>query len=236
MCCDVADGLEGWRVVLSSLPAVWEDVKTAAADAWDGVCAFWAGAAEWFDRTVLTPLSEGWETFRDGFSTLWSGITELVKQEVNGIIGFINSMIAAAVDGINAVIALLNGLSFTVPDWVPALGGMQWGFDLPTFTAPQIPLLAQGAVLPANRPFLAVVGDQRSGTNVEAPLELIRATVQEANADLMAQVIGALRSAPDSERPIQVELLLDGRKLASVLAKRSKEQGAGLMGSQVYSY
>ena len=41
---------------------------------------------------------------------------------------------------------------------------------------PSIPRLAQGAVLPANKPFMAVVGDQRHGTNVEAPL----ATIQQA--------------------------------------------------------
>ena len=46
-----------------------------------------------------------------------------------------------------------------------------------------IPKLAQGAVLPANKPFLAMVGDQKHGTNVEAPL----ATIQEALANVLAQ-------------------------------------------------
>lgn len=42
-----------------------------------------------------------------------------------------------------------------------------------------IPALARGAVLPANKPFLAWVGDQTSGTNVEAPLSTIKQAVRE---------------------------------------------------------
>lgn len=65
-------------------------------------------------------------------------------------------------DGFNAVVAVpFNGINF----------------PLGLVHVPQIPKLAQGAVLPANRPFLAVVGDQRKGTNVEAPLGVIQEAV-----------------------------------------------------------
>ena len=60
--------------------------------------------------------------------------------------------------------------------------------NIRTINVPQIPYLAKGAVLPANRPFLAVVGDQRHGTNVEAPL----ATIQEAVALVMDDHIAAM--------------------------------------------
>ena len=82
------------------------------------------------------------------------------------------------------MVRALNGLSFTVPSWVPGIGGSQFGFSLGTLTAPQIPYLAQGAVIPANREFLAVLGDQTHGTNVEAPL----ATIQQAVAEVMEDV------------------------------------------------
>ena len=62
------------------------------------------------------------------------------------------------------------------------MGGKEFGFHLGQVSLPQIPYLAQGAVLPANKPFLAMVGDQTHGTNVEAPL----ATIQEAVAAVMA--------------------------------------------------
>ena len=72
----------------------------------------------------------------------------------------------------------VNALHFRIPDWIPGLGGKEFGFHLGQVSLPQIPYLAQGAVLPANKPFLAMVGDQKHGTNIEAPL----ATIQQAVA------------------------------------------------------
>ena len=91
--------------------------------------------------------------------------------------------LSAVVTGINAVINALNGLSFDLPD---IFGGGHVGFHISTLTAPQIPYLAQGAVIPANREFLAVLGDQSHGTNVEAPLDTIKQAVAEVMEDLQA--------------------------------------------------
>jgi hypothetical protein len=67
-----------------------------------------------------------------------------------------------------------------------------------------IPQLAHGAVIPPNKEFLAVLGDQKSGTNVEAPLSTIKQAVMEA----MAQ---------GSREPINVNLVVDGKTLARVV-------------------
>ena len=67
-----------------------------------------------------------------------------------------------------------------------------------------IPALASGAVIPPNRKFLAVLGDQKSGTNVEAPLSTIKQAVMEALAQ-------------DSREPINVNLVVDGKMLARVV-------------------
>ncbi len=70
-------------------------------------------------------------------------------------------------------------------------------------TLPQIPHLAKGAVLPANKPFLAVVGDQRYGTNVEAPL----ATIQEAVAQVMQDNTAAMAAGLAASVEVQREIL-----------------------------
>lgn len=67
-----------------------------------------------------------------------------------------------------------------------------------------IPQLASGAVIPPNRKFLAVLGDQKSGTNVEAPLSTIKQAVMEALAQ-------------GSREPINVNLVVDGKTLARVV-------------------
>ena len=143
----------------------WDTVKAAALSVWEAIKSAFGSAWKWFKETVLDPLVNGF------------------KGMINGIIGFLNGLIAGIVKGINGVIGLLNKLNFDVPDWVPLIGGQTFGFNIAPLTAPKIPLLAQGAVLPANKPFLAVVGDQKHGTNIEAPL----ATIQQALADVLAQ-------------------------------------------------
>ena len=168
--------------LLDGLASKWEnitgwlrDLKQNFVDAWDNIRA----------KTTETFKSLG-QTISD----IWNGITSTIKTAVNGIIGFINRMISAVVTGINAVINALNGLSFDLPD---IFGGGHVGFNISTLTAPQIPYLAQGAVIPANREFLAVLGDQSHGTNVEAPLDTIKQAVAEVMEDLQAGQMAALK-------------------------------------------
>lgn len=114
-----------------------------------------------------------------GLSEIWNGIWDMIKGVINTIIGGINGMISAIEGAINAVIGAINSLSWEIPDWVPGLGGYTFGFDIPKADFPRIPELAQGAVIPPNNPFLAVLGDQSSGTNIEAPLDTIKQAVAE---------------------------------------------------------
>jgi hypothetical protein len=88
---------------------------------------------------------------------------------------FVNGVIAA----INIMIVALNNIKFDIPDWVPSLGGKSFGLNIPTLSSITIPKLATGAVIPANKPFAAILGDQRQGTNIEAPLDTIKQAVRE---------------------------------------------------------
>ena len=119
--------------------------------------------------------------FSGNWSDAWADLTGTLHTVVNGIIQLLNAMLSRLGSALNKVISAANSLSFTVPDWVPGIGGKRFGVNMGSVSIPQIPYLARGAVLPANKPFLAMVGDQRHGTNVEAPL----ATIQEAVAVVM---------------------------------------------------
>ena len=72
-----------------------------------------------------------------------------------------------------------------------------------TVSAPQIPYLAKGAVLPAGKPFLAMVGDQHHGTNIEAPLS----TIQEAVALVMEDQTEAILQGFTASVQVQREIL-----------------------------
>ena len=155
----------------------------AIADAIDLAVVVLRGLADFLSAVFRGNWDAAWQAIGNTVNTVWDKMTNAIKTAVNGIIGFINRMISAVVTGINAVINALNGLSFDLPD---IFGGGHVGFHISTLTAPQIPYLAQGAVIPANREFLAVLGDQSHGTNVEAPLDTIKQAVAEVMEDLQA--------------------------------------------------
>jgi len=152
--------------------------------------------------------------FSGDWQRAWNGIGNTLKNCVNGIIGFLNGMLCAVTGALNSVIRAINTLQFTVPDWVPGIGGETMGFQLSAVKAPQIPYLAQGAVLPANKPFLAVVGDQSHGTNVEAPL----ATIQEAVAAVMQEqmdgMMAGFEAVVQAIRDKDSNVILDGAVIA----------------------
>lgn len=112
-----------------------------------------------------------WQAVGDIFGGIWNGMVDLVKGVVNTIVDIINHLLTIVESAVNGVIDMINSISFTIPDWVPIWGGNHFGLDIPHLNIPRVPRLAQGAVIPPNREFLAVLGDQKSGTNIETPLE-----------------------------------------------------------------
>lgn len=161
----------------------WDLVKKAGKEAWAQVQKDWKDAGDWFKSKVIDPIKAAfqstWDAIKTGFKAAWDGIVLAGKLAVNGVIGIINGMIRAVVGGINAIIGALNSIQLTVPSWIPGFGGQSFGVNIPIVNTPQIPQLAQGAVIPPNAQFLAVLGDQKSGKNIETPESLLRQIVQE---------------------------------------------------------
>ncbi len=162
----------------------WDGVKATALSVWQSIQSVWGTAGDWFQRNVLSPFAQGF------------------KGMVNGIIGFLNGLIAGVVSAVNGIVGAVNKLQFTVPNWIPGLGGKSVGFNLKPVNTPQIPYLAQGAVLPANRPFLAVVGDQKHGTNIEAPLATIQQAVAAVMGDQTAAILAGFATSVEVQREI----------------------------------
>lgn len=135
---------------------LWDGIRNAASSAWQAIKETFQGAKEWFDNNVVNPIEEGFKSF------------------INNLIGFVEGFANFFIRGINGIIGAINNISISVPDWVPGIGGKTFGFNLPKIEEIQLPRLATGAVIPPNREFLAVLGDQQNGTNIEAPAELIR--------------------------------------------------------------
>lgn len=169
---------------------IWSSIKTFFSNLWNGiktgVTNIWTSIKTWLSNTVTNiknKVVNVFTTLKTKVGDIFDKLKEVIKKPINAIIGFINGLISGIVTGINKVIGALNKLHFDIPDWVPVLGGKTFGFNIGTITAPQIPLLATGAVIPPNAPFTAVLGDQRNGRNLETPENLLRQIVREESGN-----------------------------------------------------
>lgn len=138
--------------------------------------------------TTIKGIFEGLVTFITGVFTddwdlAWEGLKTSFKAIANGVIGIVENLVNRVITGINKIIAGLNTLQIDVPEGVPIFGGTKFGFNIPPIPPKHIPRLATGAVIPPNREFMAVLGDQRSGTNIEAPLETMVQAFRTALAE-----------------------------------------------------
>ncbi len=178
-------------------------------DIWDSIKKIFDGIIDFITGVFSGNWEKAWNGIKDIFGGIWDLLVTIVKTPINLIIGAINGLIAGVCGGLNAVIGLLNNIHFTIPDWVPVFGGSSFGFNIPKLTAPQIPYLASGAVIPPNREFMAVLGDQKHGNNIEAPESLIRRIVREETGN-------------SSIGRIEIPLYLDGKKIAYAVVDEAK--------------
>ena len=153
------------------------------ADVVGGIITILDGVIQFVVGVFTLDWERAWGGIVKVFEGLWNGIVGIVKGVVNTIIWTINAMITAIY---TAIAGVINGVGSIVESF-GKLVGQDWGFSVPT-NPPQIPYLAKGAVLPPNKPFMAVVGDQTHGTNIEAPLS----TIEEAVANVLGDMLPAM--------------------------------------------
>lgn len=177
---------EGAQTVIDGIKLAFEYLGEGFQTVGDGIMLLFSTIGEAFSSlgdvmsTIAGTITDAFQAMADGVGSIFQGMWNAVKGIINTIIGGINGMIGGIESGINAVIGALNKLHWEIPSWVPGLGGKGFGFDIPYANFGRIPTLAEGAVLPPNNPFLAIVGEQKSGTNIEAPLNTIKEALVQA--------------------------------------------------------
>ena len=179
-----------WSEKFGFLGGVLDAFFANVENIWNAVKTVFQGVVDFVSSVFAGDWKGAWDGIVTIFTGIWDGIVSYLKIPINSAIGVLNGFLNHVETIVNAVIGLLNGISVEVPDWeiFGDLAGKVFGFQLAQVKLPRIPQLARGAVLPANRPFLAMVGDQRHGTNVETPL----VTIQEAVALVMGDQISAM--------------------------------------------
>ena len=138
------------------------------------------GITKFLFYTFKGNWKKAWEGIKQVFTGIWQTLAGAITLPINAVIDLINLLLKGITNGVNAILSgISNAMQFDIPEWVPGIGGSTYGLYIPPLEIPTIPKLATGAVIPPNREFLAVLGDQRNGNNIEAPEGLIRQIVSE---------------------------------------------------------
>lgn len=128
------------NVFFNALKGIWDSIKKI----FDGIINFVRGVftGDW---------KRAWEGVKQIFSGVFNALLTIAKAPINAIIGVINGLIS----GVNLIIRGLNKINIKIPDWVPALGGKSFGFNLSEIG--KIAYLAKGGILSSGT---AVVGER----------------------------------------------------------------------------
>lgn len=203
--------------VISTVYEVVSNIVSSIIDIADGLVKFITGA-------FTDDMDKAFEGLNQMFKGLVNGIISLLEGFCNLGVSALNSLLKIMASVVNAIVDAINSISIDIPDWVPFFGGKSIGFNLDRvspklFEEVKIPRLATGTVIPPNKEFLAVLGDQKQGTNIEAPLETIKQAFREAIAE-----------NGGSSRQMTVVLQVGRRELGRTIVElgREEEQRVGM--------
>ena len=193
-------------VVRDIISTTFEHIKTVFGDikdVFDNIIQF--------IRDVFTGNWENiWQDIVNIFESIWNTMVDIAKYPINLVIDLINGLIGGIEAAVNYIANALSAIHFDVPDWVPGIGGKSLGFNFGGVSLPRIPQLAKGAVIPPNKEFMAILGDQKQGTNIETPLKTM---IEAFNA--------ALDARGNSGGDIIIEI--DGKEVFRAMRKQNKE-------------
>lgn len=229
---DLKLAAEGAKQIWAGLKQTWNAIVNSIKDAWSAFITWLQGknpALAAIFETIGKLFSDqynAWKKILSGLITFltgvftgdwkkaWNGVLDILKGVWNLIVGTVEGAINFIIDGINLLISALNKIHFEVPDWVPLVGGKSFGINITPVSRVSLPRLASGAVIPPNREFMAVLGDQKSGTNIETPL----ATMVQAFKQAINEPGGA------GGRQMTVILQLDRRELGRAIYQLNNEE------------
>lgn len=178
------------------------------SDLIDKVRGYLEGAGGW---------SGLWQNAVDFVTSVFSTLASNIRNDINDLISFLNGGLLGVESFVNNVASMINSLNLDIPDW---LGGGSISFNLPTWTAPQIPMLADGGYVKANTPRLAVIGDNKTQGEIVAPEGKLAEIMKSANTGITRADMESIMNQ-SVMRIIavlaQMGVYLDGRELARLL-------------------
>lgn len=114
--------------------------------------------------TAAVMIITKWKEIKGGLDVVWDAMVAGFKAAVNFFIGLAEGFANAWVNAVNFVISALNKIQFSIPDWVPGIGGKSFGINIELMKSVSLPRLEQGGIVPGARgtavPIIAHGGEE----------------------------------------------------------------------------
>lgn len=159
----------------TKISTIWDSIKSTAHQKWN---AIWSTIGNLVER-IKNGIVEKFTSAKNKVVDIFGGIKDTIRSILNKVIGIVNG----AIGTVNSAIGGIES-AFSFGPWkVPTpFGSRTIGFTASFPRVPTVPYLAKGAVIPPRSEFLAVLGDQKNGRNLEAPEGVIREIIEDALA------------------------------------------------------
>lgn len=145
----------------------------------DGIQRIFNGLIDFINGVFSGDWSRAWRGVIEIFAGIWDTIGGFLSGPINTVISFLNALLNGVERAQNWIAEALS-FSIDLPGPIQEITGWSsFSLSIPKWSLPNIPYLASGAVIPPNKEFMAVLGDQNQGNNIEAPEGLIRRIVRE---------------------------------------------------------
>lgn len=169
---DIGNKLRG---LATKMTTIWGNIKASAHQKWNAIWSTVSGFVERIKNAIVDKFTSAKNTVVNVFN----GMRDAIRSVLNNIISVVNG----AISKVNGVISAVES-AFSFGPWkVPTpFGSKTIGFKATFPRVPTVPYLAKGAVIPPRSEFLAVLGDQKQGNNIETPEALLRKIVREETA------------------------------------------------------
>ena len=161
-----------FNAIKTKVVGVWDSVKNKTSKTWENVATFVSNKVE----AIKNAITNKFNAARDAVRSAFEGIVNFIKAPINQAISIVNNAVGMINNAIGGIESAFSFGPWTVPT---PFGSKTIGFHATFPRIGTIPYLASGAVIPPRSEFLAVLGDQKKGNNLEAPESLLRQIVRE---------------------------------------------------------
>jgi phage-related protein len=193
-----------FNAIKTKVVGVWDSVKNKTSRTWENVATFVSNKVE----AIKNAITNKFNAARDAVRSAFEGIVDFIKAPINQAISIVNNAVGMINNAIGGIESAFSFGPWTVPT---PFGSKTIGFHATFPRIGTIPYLASGAVIPPRSEFLAVLGDQKKGNNLEAPESLLRQIVREESG-----------KGQGDENTYNVTVNASGRKLLDIIISEAE--------------